>query len=126
MNKKKITVGIGVISVIIIVVIAVLFPTLTPKQQMVFVSGRLFVSTNQDVSEMVLREAEVSEYDSPYIGIIESAVSRAKEPSVELQSNFGCIGSEIIFNGNGIAVNLNGQWIQFEPKESADLSQSFY
>lgn len=73
MNKKKITVGIGVISVIIIVVIAVLFPTLTKKQQMVFVSGRLFVSTNQDVSEMVLREAEVSEYDSPYIGIIESA-----------------------------------------------------
>ena len=40
---------------------------------MVFVSGRLFVSTNQDVSEMVLQEAEVSEYDSPYIGIIESA-----------------------------------------------------
>ena len=89
---------------------------------MVFVSGRLFVSTNQDVSEMVLREAEVSEYDSPYIGIIESAVSRTKEPSVELQSNFGCIGSEIIFNGNGIAVNLNGQWIQFVPKEPADLN----
>ena len=121
MNKKKITVCIGVISVVIIVVIAVLFPTLT-KKQMVFVSDRLFVSTNQDVSEMVLREAEVSEYDSPYIGIIESAVSRTKEPSVELQSNFGCIGSEIIFNGNGIAVNLNGQWIQFVPKEPADLN----
>ena len=89
---------------------------------MVFVSGRLFVSTNQDVSEMVLREAEVSEYDSPYIGIIESAVSRTKEPGVEFQSNFGCIGSGIIFNGNGIAVNLNGQWIQFVPKEPADLN----
>ena len=60
MNKKKITVGIGVISVIIIIVIAVLFPTLTKKQQMVFVLGRLFVSTNQNVSEIVLREAEVS------------------------------------------------------------------
>lgn len=124
MNKKKITVGIGVISVVIIVVIAVLFPILTKKQQMVFVSGRLFVSTNQDVSEMVLREAEVSEYDSPYIGIIESTASRTKEPIVELQSNFGSIGSEIIFNGNGIAVNLNGQWIQFEPKEPADLPQN--
>lgn len=121
MNKKKITVCIGVISVVIIVVIAALFLTLT-KKQMVFVSGRLFVSTNQDVSEMVLREAEVSEYDSPYIGIIESAVSRTKEANVEFQSNFGCIGSEIIFNGNGIAVNLNGQWIQFVPKEPADLN----
>ena len=124
MNKKKITAGIGVISVVIIVVIAVLFPALTKKQQMVFVSGRLFVSTNQDVSEMVLQEAEVSEYDSPYIGIIESAVSRTKEPGMELQSNFGCIGSEIIFNGNGIAVSLNGQWIQFEPKEPAALPQN--
>ena len=26
------------------------------------------------------------------------------------------LGSEIIFNGNGVAVNLNGKWIQFEPQ----------
>ena len=43
MNKKKIMVCIGVISVVIIVVIAVLFLTLT-KKQMVFVSGGLCVS----------------------------------------------------------------------------------
>lgn len=91
---------------------------------MVFACGRLFVTTNQDVSEMVLREAEVSEYDSPYIGIIESTVSRAKEPDMELQSNFGSIGSEIVFSGNGIAVNLNGTWIQFAPQDLVNSSQS--
>lgn len=91
---------------------------------MVFACGRLFVTTNLDVSEMVALEAENSEYDSPYIGVIESTVSRAKEPDMELQSNFGCISSEIIFNGNGVAVNLNGKWIQFDPQDLVNSPQS--
>lgn len=123
MKIKKTTIGLTVGSLILIIAMIMLFVTSTQKKQMIFVSGRLFVTTNQDVSEMVLREAEASEYDSPYIGIIESTVSRGKEPDAELQSNFGSIGSEIIFNGNGVAVNLNGKWIQFEPQGSRKQSE---
>ncbi len=124
MKIKRATMGLTIGSLLLVVIIITLFVTSTQKEKMVYVSGRLFVTTNQDVSEMVMREAESSEYDSPYIGIIESTVSRAKEPDVELQSNFGSIGSEIIFNGNGIAVNLNGKWIQFEPKDLVNSSLS--
>ena len=117
MKTKKVTMGLTVGSMILVLIIITLFVTSAQKKQMVFACGRLFVTTNQDVSEMVMREAEVSEYDSPYIGIIESSVGRAKEPNQELQSNFGSIGSEIIFNGDGVAVKLNGKWIQFDPQE---------
>lgn len=124
MKIKKTTIGLIIGSLTLIVVMIMLFVTSTPKKQMIFVFGRLFVTTNQDVSEMVMREAEASEYDSPYIGIIESTVSQGKEPNMELQSNFGSIGSEIIFNGNGVAVNLNGKWIQFEPLDPVNSPQS--
>lgn len=124
MKIKKATIGLIIGSVVLVLVTIVLFVTSTQKEKMVFACGRLFVTTNQDVSEIVLREAEVSEYDAPYIGIIESTVSRAKEPDMELQSNFGSIGSEIVFNGNGIAVNLNGTWIQFAPQDLVNSSQS--
>ena len=124
MKIKKATMGLTIGSLILVLVIITLFVTSTQKEKMVFACGRLFVTTNIDVSEKVALEAENSEYDSPYIGVIESTVSRAKEPDMELQSNFGCIGSEIIFNGNGVAVNLNGKWIQFEPQDLADSPQS--
>lgn len=114
MKTKKTTVRLATGSLILVLVISILFATSIQKEKMVFACGRLFVTTNQDVSEMVLREAEASEIDSPYIGIIGSTVSRAKEPDMELQSNFGGIGSEIVFNGSGIAVHLNGRWIQFD------------
>lgn len=117
MKTKKTTMGLAVGSLVLIIIIITLFVTSGQKKQMVFACGKLFVNTNQDVSEMVMREAEVSEYDSPYIGIIESTVGRAKEPNQDLQSNFGNIGSEIIFNGDGVAVKLNGKWIQFDPQE---------
>lgn len=120
MKIKKTTIGLMVGSLILVLVMFFLFATSIQKEKMVFACGRLFVTTNQDVSDMVIREAEASEYDSPYIGIIESAVSRTKEPDMELQSNFGAIGSEIVFNGNGIAVNLNGTWIQFDPRDFVD------
>lgn len=123
MKIKKTTNGLIIGSLALILMIIMLFVTSAQKKQMIFVFGRLFVSTNQDVSEMVISEAGISEYDSPYIGIIESTVSRGKEPEAELQSNFGSIGSEIIFNGDGVAVNLNGKWIQFDPQDSADSPQ---
>ena len=91
--------------------------------QMLFCMGRLFISTQEDVSEMVAYEASVSEYDSPYIGVIESSVDLSRTPEQELQSNFGYAGSEIVFNGSGIAVNMDGQWIQFLP-EGEDFSVS--
>ena len=116
MKAKKITVRLAIGSLILVLVISILFATSVQKEKMVFACGRLFVTTNQDVSEMVMREAEASEVDSPYIGIIGSTVTRAKEPDMELQSNFGGIGSEIVFNGSGIAVHLNGRWIQFDPQ----------
>lgn len=118
MKSKKTTRGVMVGSLTMVLAMALLFATSIQKKQMVFVCDRLFVSTKQDVSEMVEREAEGSEYDSPYIGVIESTVARGKEPSDELQSNFGYIGSEIIFNGSGVAVELDGKWIQFEPRDN--------
>lgn len=124
MKTKKATMGLTVGSLVLLLIIITLFVTSIQKEKMVFACGRLFVTTNLDVSEMVAREAEISEYDSPYIGVIESTVSRAKEPGMELQSNFGCIGSEIVFNGSGVAVNLNGKWIQFDPEDLVNSPQS--
>ncbi len=82
---------------------------------MVFVMEKLYAATYEDVSDMVAREAEISEYDSPYIGEISSSVEEDKIPAEELQSNFGCEGAEVVFNGNGIAVNIDGKWMQFDP-----------
>lgn len=116
MKTKTVTISLTLAGLALIILIISLFVTSAQNKQMVFACGRLFVDTKRDVSEMVAREAENSEYDSPYIGVIESTVSRGKEPDTELQSNFGGIGSEIIFNGDGVAVNLNGKWIQFDPQ----------
>lgn len=91
--------------------------------RMIFCMGKVYLSTGEDVSEMVAAEAEVSEYDSPYIGEIGSTVDKPVIPEKELQSNFGYVGSEVIFNGSGIAVNLDGQWIQFFP-QGAEVSGS--
>lgn len=86
--------------------------------RMIFCMGKVYLSTGEDVSEMVAAEAEASEYDSPYIGEIGSTVDKSVIPEKELQSNFGYVGSEVIFNGSGIAVNLDGQWIQFFPQDA--------
>ena len=64
MKIKKTTIGLTVGSLILIIALIMIFVTSTQKKQMIFASGRLFVTTNQDVSEMVLREAEASENDS--------------------------------------------------------------
>ena len=86
--------------------------------QLLYCMGRLYLSTGEDVSEMVAAEAAVSEYDSPYIGEIRSSLKQSETPAEELQSNFGQIGSEVIFNGSGIAVDMDGKWIQFYPAGS--------
>lgn len=57
----------------------------------------------------------MSEYDSPYIGVIASTVGSDRIPSVDLQSNFGYIGSAVLLNRSGVVVNMDGKWIQFEP-----------
>ncbi len=117
MKTKKATIGLTISSMALVLAVMVLFVTSMKNQQMVFVSGRLFVTTNQDVSEMV---AEGTEAMTLPIGAIRSVVSRAKEPAEELQSNFGNIGAEIVWNGAGIAVDLNGKWIQFDPRDSME------
>lgn len=123
MKTKKLTVGALLISAVVLAGVVALFATSAKKQdkQMLFVMGRLFVATQEDVSEAVAREAEISEYDSPYIGVIETTVDSSRIPDQELQSNFGSIGSEIIFHGSGIAVEIDGAWIQFETVESLEL-----
>ena len=83
--------------------------------RMLFCMGKVYLSTGEDVSEMVAAEAAGAEYDSPYIGEIDSTVNEADVPGQELQSNFGYMGSEVIFNGSGIAVDMDGRWIQFYP-----------
>lgn len=125
MKTKKLTIGALLISAVVLVVIVVLFATSAKNQdkQMLFVMGRLYVSTQEDVSEAVAREAEISEYDSPHIGVIETTVDSSRIPDQELQSNFGSIGSEIVFNGSGIAVEIDGVWIQFETGESLDIPE---
>lgn len=80
-----------------------------------FLSKKLYAATYEDVTDMVAKEADISEFDSPYIGEIASSVGENQTPTEELQSNFGCIGSEVVFNGSGVAVNIDGKWMQFEP-----------
>lgn len=124
MKAKKATVSLTIGSLLLVIIIITLFVTSNQKEKMVYVFGTLFITTNQDVTEMIMRDAEVSEYKLPYIGVIESTVSRAKEPDAEFQSNFGSIGSEIIYNGTVIAVNLDGKWIQFDPQNLVNFPKS--
>ncbi len=90
-------------------------PETEQVDQMIFAAGKLYIATYEDVSKMVAEEAAVSEYDSPYIGEIVSSVGEHYAPMEELQSNFGCEGSEVVFNGSGVAVNIDGKWMRFEP-----------
>lgn len=125
MRTKRLTIGAVAVSIALLAVVAVLFATSAQNRQMVFAAGRLFVSAGKDVSEQVALEAEGAEYDSPYIGVIESAVSSSQIPDQELQSNFGHTGSEVIFHGSGVAVNMDGAWIQFEPVSDAVPDSAF-
>ncbi len=84
-------------------------------QMMIYVNKRLYSATYKEVSDMVAKEAEISEYDSPYIGEIVSSVGENQTPTEELQSNFGCVGAYVIFNGSGIAISMDGKWMQFDP-----------
>ena len=122
MKMKKLTVGIFVVSAVIIVAVAALFATSgkvesTQTKQMIFLNAtsvNIYISTQEDVTEEVIHEAELSVYDSPYIGVIQSTVESARIPTEDLQSNFGYIGSEVVFNRSGVAVNIDGRWIQFD------------
>ncbi len=120
MKIRKVTTGVILLSIAVVVSIVVLFATSAEakEKQMLFVLGRLYAFTGQDVSDMVAEEAAVSELDSPHIGFIASTVAETERPEEELQSNFGYIGSEVIFNGSGIAVNMDGKWIQFEIEDN--------
>ena len=126
MKTKKLTAGVLLVSAAVLIVIVVLFATSgkTEEDPMVYVMGRLFVSTQQDISETVYREMENSVYDFPYIGVIESTVDSGQIPDQELQSNFGCIGAEIVFSGSGIAVDIDGSWIYFAPQGSNEMGES--
>ncbi|MCM1542917.1 MAG: M56 family metallopeptidase [Blautia sp.] len=141
MKSKKITIGAVAVSGAALAAIVILFATSPVAQAgqgsmsvdgfgetgaqgtsaMLFWNGEIYVSAWEDVSEMVAYEA--SELDSPYIGVIESTVAASGTPDQELQSNFGYVGSEVIFNGSGIAVNMDGKWIQFL-EEGSNLSVS--
>ncbi len=123
MKTKRLTVGVLAASIALLLVIVVLFATSAKSgdRQMLYVMGRLYVSTQEDVSEAVAREAEISEYDSPYVGVIETTVDSSRTPDQELQSNFGHIGSEVVFNGSGVAVEIDGVWIQFEEEGGIDI-----
>lgn len=126
MKSKKVTIGTITVSAVLLTVLVVLFATSpaakngqgsnAPEIQMLYCLGKLYYSCGEDVSEMVAYEASMGEYDSPYIGVIESSVDPSRTPEQELQSNFGYEGSEVIFNGSGIAVNMDGQWVQFLPE----------
>lgn len=122
MKTKKLTVGIFAVSAVIIVAMSALFATSGKTEnkqtkQMIFLSytsPNIYSSIQEDVTEEVIHEAEVSEYDSPYIGVIQSTVGSDQLPTEDLQSNFGYIGSEVVFHRSGIAVNMDGRWIQFD------------
>ncbi len=128
MKTKKITLGILVVSVLIMLAIVIPFATSAKGQaqssQMLFVMGKIYTSTQEDVSDAVTQEMAMSEFDSPHIGVIESAVEEEQIPAEELQSNFGFVGSEIIFHGGGVAVNMDGKWIRFEADEKGLISST--
>ena len=129
MKTKKLTIGIFTVSAVIIVAVAVLFATSGKAEnkqakQMIFLSvtsSNIYTSTQEDVTEEVLHEAEVSEYDSPYVGVIQSTVGSDQIPTEDLQSNFGYIGSEVVFNRSGVAVNMDGRWIQFDTETDVSI-----
>lgn len=126
MKTKKITIGILVLSALVMIAIVVLFATSAKEQngQMLFVMGKVYNSTREDVSDTVEQEMEMSEFDSPHIGVIEGTVDKGQIPEEELQSNFGYVGSEVVFNGSGVAVNMDGKWIQFEADEKGITSST--
>lgn len=126
MKTKSVTRGIIVASAFIIIAIVVLFATTAKVQSedKLFVMGKVYTSTGEDVTEKVAGELAISELDSPYIGVIETAVEKDQIPAKELQSNFGHIGAEIVFSGSGIAVNIDGKWIQFDRSEDEPMNNS--
>lgn len=91
--------------------------------EMIFAIGRLYQTTGVDVSKRVTEELNISEFDSPYVGVIQSTVAENEIPTIELQSNFGCEGAEVILYGSGIAVYLDGTWIAFEQVDGVIASE---
>ena len=128
MKTRKITMGILLLSVLVMVAIVVPFATSAREQkrnaQMLYVMGKVYTSTREDVSDTVEQGMEISEFDSPHIGVIESTVDREQVPKEELQSNFGYVGAEVVFHGSGVAVNMDGKWIGFEGEDQEIISST--
>ena len=124
MKTKRVTIGIIVISVLIMIAIIVPFATTAKVQseEMLFVMGKVYTTTRDDVTEKVAGELAIAEFDSHFIGVIETTVEKGQVPAKELQSNFGHIGAEIVFSGSGIAVNIDGKWIQFDKLNNESIN----
>lgn len=84
---------------------------------LVFVLDRLFYNLEKDVSAEVFESLDPSLLDTPYIGTIQSIVDNEVQPSEELEANFDCLGAEVVFYDNGIAINIDGKWIAVGPLE---------
>ncbi len=123
MKTKKATLVAILIGIIVIVGVIIAFATSAEeRKQMVFVMDKLYVATGEDVSKEVIANIEASEIDSPYIGEITSTVGAYKQPSEEQQSNFGHVGAEMVFSRSGIAVDIDGRWMQFDRADYASFA----
>ena len=96
------------------------------ENKMVYVNAtnQLYYCTDKDVSEEVIESIEQISIDTPYIGTIQSVVDSTFQPKDDLQANFGTIGAEVVFYGSGIAVNIDGRWIEFVNGDELELSNS--
>ena len=78
------------------------------------VLDKLFYNTGKDVTEEVIESIEAADIDTPYIGTVLSVVDSGIKPTKDMQANFGSVGAEVVFYDDGIAVNIDGKWIEFE------------
>ena len=83
------------------------------KMVYVKITDSLYYSTDKDVSDEVIESIDENAIDSPYIGTIQSIVDSTIQPKEDLQANFGKTGAEVVFYGSGIAVYMDGKWIEF-------------
>ena len=86
------------------------------ETEMIYIKvlDKLFCNTGNDVTEEVIESIETSDIDTPYIGTVSSVVDSGIEPTKDMLANFGNVGAEVVFYSDGIAVNMDGRWIEFE------------
>lgn len=79
-----------------------------PNKQLVSAFDQLYIATNRDVT------GEINAADAPTVmGKIAVSVPADWRPTGNFQANFEATGAEVIKYHNGIALNIDGKWMEF-------------